>query len=160
MALGSKLFPSSRFFGSSCEWLYNRPLPIEDNGVLLNLKFAAVGSAGSVSPLVFEWILFNEDAVLVKDGHVELSAAAPDQAELTGRVINSMGQAIPNARVTLTDTTEAALSVMSNVFGAYRFGELSFGQTFTLSVEFKALIFTPLTVSVVEQSANIDMIGN
>ena len=30
------------------------PMPIDGNGVLLNLRFTAVGKAGSVSPLLFE----------------------------------------------------------------------------------------------------------
>ena len=36
------------------------PLPIDENGVLLNLRFKAVGEAGSVSPLVWEKIFFND----------------------------------------------------------------------------------------------------
>ena len=36
------------------------PIPIDENGVLLNLKFTAVGQSGSVSPLTFERIMFNE----------------------------------------------------------------------------------------------------
>ena len=50
------------------------PLPIDENGVLLNLRFTAVGKAGSVSPLSFERMMFNEGEPLVSvsDGHVEL----------------------------------------------------------------------------------------
>lgn len=48
--------------------------PIDENGVLLNLRFAAVGAAGSVSPLIFERVMFNEGEprVSVRDGRVEL----------------------------------------------------------------------------------------
>lgn len=48
--------------------------PIDKDGVLLNLRFTAVGSAGSVSPLTFERIMFNdgEPKVSVADGRVEL----------------------------------------------------------------------------------------
>jgi hypothetical protein len=35
-------------------------MPIYEDGVLLNLRFTAVGAAGSVSPLTFERIIFNE----------------------------------------------------------------------------------------------------
>ena len=51
--------------------------PIDENGVLLNLRFTAVGAAGSVSPLTFERILFNEGEprVTVFDGLVEISAS-------------------------------------------------------------------------------------
>jgi hypothetical protein len=50
------------------------PLPIEGDGVLLNLRFAAVGTSGSVSPLTFERVVFNEGGRIVTttDGRVEL----------------------------------------------------------------------------------------
>ena len=54
------------------------PMPIDGNGVLLNLKFTAVGAPGSVSPLTWERIMFNEGELttMTTDGQVELSAAA------------------------------------------------------------------------------------
>ena len=138
------------------------PLPIDKNGLLLNLRFNAVGAPGSVSPLTFERMMFNEGdpGTLVTDGMVQLSAAAADQAEITGRLLNSMGQGLPNARVTLTDTAGNTRTAISNGFGAYRFGGLTVGQTFTIGVESKQLGFTPLTVSVTDQSVNVDLIAN
>ena len=49
-------------------------MPIDKDGVLLNLRFAAVGNSGSVSPLLFERIMFNEGGprVNVADGRIEL----------------------------------------------------------------------------------------
>ena len=48
------------------------PTPISEDGVLLNLRFAAVGSAGTISPLTFERVIFNEgeSATVVSDGNV------------------------------------------------------------------------------------------
>ncbi len=48
--------------------------PIDEDGVLLNLRFTAVGVAGSVSPISFERLMFNEGEprVSVVDGKVEL----------------------------------------------------------------------------------------
>jgi hypothetical protein len=105
--------------------------------------------------------MFNEGdpATLVTDGQVELSAAAPNQAEMTGRVVNAMGQGIPNAIVTLTDTTGASRSMVSDESGVYRFGGLQVGQTFTVRVDSKVMAFAPLTVSVTSQSVNVDMIA-
>jgi len=62
------------------------PMPIDRDGVLLNLRFNALGMAGSVSALTFERITFNEGdpAALATDGQVELSAAAADQAQISG----------------------------------------------------------------------------
>jgi uncharacterized delta-60 repeat protein len=51
------------------------PMPISQNGVLLNLGFVAVGKAGAVSPLSFERIIFNEGEprVAVAYGQVEIA---------------------------------------------------------------------------------------
>jgi hypothetical protein len=48
------------------------PMPIDENGILLNLRFTAVGSPGSVSPLIWERIMFNEGELQVTatDGQV------------------------------------------------------------------------------------------
>ena len=49
--------------------------PIDSDGVLLNLRFVAVGKAGSVSPISFERIMFNEgeSGVTATDGQIELT---------------------------------------------------------------------------------------
>ena len=54
------------------------PMPINGNGILLSLRFTAVGAAGSVSPLTWEKILFNEGEpdTMATDGQIELSAAS------------------------------------------------------------------------------------
>ena len=51
------------------------PLPIENDGVLLNLRFSTVGSTGKVSPLRFEQILFNdgEPDAIASEGLIEIS---------------------------------------------------------------------------------------
>ena len=50
-------------------------MPIDEDGVLLNLRFTAVGKSGSVSHLTFERIMFNEGEprVMVSEGRVEIS---------------------------------------------------------------------------------------
>lgn len=50
------------------------PLPIDNDGLLLNLKFMAVGEFGSVSPLTWGHFIFNEGDPLVNttDGLVQL----------------------------------------------------------------------------------------
>lgn len=55
------------------------PMPLTENGVLLNLRFTAVGASGAASPLTWERILFNEDSfdTSVSNGMVEISAAGP-----------------------------------------------------------------------------------
>jgi hypothetical protein len=53
-------------------------IPIGENGVLLNLRFSAVGVVGAVSPLTFERLMFNEGEPqsMATDGRVELTVVA------------------------------------------------------------------------------------
>ncbi len=49
-------------------------MPLDGNGVLLNLRFTSVGAPGSVSPLTWERFMLNEGLpVTASDGLVELS---------------------------------------------------------------------------------------
>ncbi|MFN0277202.1 MAG: peptidoglycan DD-metalloendopeptidase family protein [Pyrinomonadaceae bacterium] len=50
------------------------PTPLSGNGVLLNLKFIAVGAPGTISPLIWERIMFNEGEprTMSTDGQVKL----------------------------------------------------------------------------------------
>jgi hypothetical protein len=53
------------------------PTPIKDDGVLLNLKFTAIGASGSVSPLTWDRILFNKSSPgLIENGQIIVSPAA------------------------------------------------------------------------------------
>ncbi len=50
-------------------------MPIDEDGVLLNLRFTTVGSYGSATTLIFERIMFNEGEpqVMSSDGRIELN---------------------------------------------------------------------------------------
>ncbi len=50
------------------------PMPIKEDGVLLYLRFTVVGAPGSVSPISWERIMFNdgEPGVITVDGKIEL----------------------------------------------------------------------------------------
>lgn len=135
--------------------------PLNGNGVLMNLRFTAVGAPGSVSPLMWERFVMNEGRPrsLSTDGQVELSAAAPNQAEINGRLLTAMGQGIANARVILTDLNGQSRAVVTNELGYYRFGLLQVGQTYTLSTDARRQSVMPLTISVTSQIVNVDLIA-
>ncbi len=135
--------------------------PIGQNGVLFNLRFYAVGAPGSVSPIAFEQIMFNEGdpGTVVADGAVELSAAVAAQNEIIGRVLDAMGTGLPNVHVTITDTAGVVRRAMTNSLGVYRFGGLKAGQTFTINVHGVHAVFTPLTASITSESVYVDMIA-
>src|SRR5204863_1722513 len=90
------------------------PVPLNGNEVLLKLRFKAVGAPGAVSPLIWERIMFNEGSPrsVANDGSIEVSAADPNQAEISGRLATAMGQGVANASVTLTDSNGGTRSVV------------------------------------------------
>ncbi len=136
-------------------------MPINSNGVLLKLRFTAVGTPGSMSPISWERLLLNEGdprAVTV-DGSVKLTDAAPSEAEISGMVLDAYGTAVSNARVTLTDTTGHNRSMLSNSLGIYRFAGLQIGETYTLGLESKRYSFTPITVSTLSRTTSQDIIA-
>jgi autotransporter-associated beta strand protein len=137
------------------------PAPLTEDGLLLNLKFTAVGAPGAVSRLTWDRLVLNEGdpRTLATDGQVELSESKPGQAEIAGRVVDTIGQFVRNARVRCADTTGENRYAVSNELGVYRFGGLHLGQTCALSVESKALIFMPLTISVTDQQITVDLIA-
>lgn len=135
--------------------------PVSDNGVLLNLNFTAVGEQGAVSPLKWESLLLNEGdpRVLPIDGQIELVRGAPNQAEISGRLLSAYGTGVPHTIVKLTDTTGLSVSALTDESGAYRFGGLRIGETYTLTSGAQRLRFTPLTISVADQAVNVDLIA-
>ncbi len=137
-------------------------MPLDNNGLLLNLRFTAGGASGTVSPLMWERIMFNEgdSLTMTANGQVELSSAVINPAEINGRVITALGLGVPNARVTLTDTDEQTRTAVSNGFGYYRFSGLELGETYTFSVESRGWAFTPITVSVTDEVISVDMIAS
>ncbi|MBK8466116.1 MAG: carboxypeptidase regulatory-like domain-containing protein [Chloracidobacterium sp.] len=137
------------------------PMPINADGTLLNLRFTAVGAPGAATPLTWERLLLNEGdpQVIVADGRVEIAVAAADQAEISGRALTPFGEAIPNTRVTITDTAGQSRSLLANQLGEYRFTGLQYGQTYTVHADAKGHNFTPLTISVTGRSAAADLIA-
>ncbi|MFN0277467.1 MAG: InlB B-repeat-containing protein [Pyrinomonadaceae bacterium] len=134
--------------------------PLDGNGVLVNLRFTAVGAPGTVSPLTFERMILNEGTprTTAADGQVELSDADTKEPILSGRLLTAKGEAVANARVTLIDLKGQSRFAISDEFGGYRFGGLQSGQTYTVSVDSPA-VFVPLTVSVTSQLTSVDMIA-
>lgn len=136
-------------------------MPLVGDGVLLNLRFTAIGAAGSISPLTWDNLILNEGGIetATTDGQVELTAAAPDQAELTGRVLTANGQPIANTRVTITNTRGESHSILTNGLGYYRFGSLHVGDTYTLNVKTREYRFNTVTVSISGQLTDVDVIA-
>ncbi len=71
--------------------------PLTDNGVLMNLKFTAIGTLGSVSPIRWTRIMLNEGSprVTTTDGQVEISSTIEDQSEIGSWLFGLEDKKIP-----------------------------------------------------------------
>jgi len=126
-------------------------------GTLINLKFNVVGSAGQVSPLVFQdytdpgntmhpGFSFNEGdpPALTFPGSVCVTASLT--GNVTGRVLTAAGAGIRNAKVVISGgSLTAPRTVTTGSFGYYDFDGLDLGQTYTVTVNSKIFRFTPAT---------------
>ncbi len=136
-------------------------MPISGAGVLMNLKFNAVGAPGTISPLTFSNFMFNEGipAGTATNGQVTIAGPTAASVSLSGRLLTVLGRGVANARVTLTDTTGEAQTARSNSTGFYQFENVVPGQTYVLSVTSKRYTFLPQVVSVVDNLVNFDLIA-
>ncbi|MDQ3799858.1 MAG: carboxypeptidase regulatory-like domain-containing protein, partial [Acidobacteriota bacterium] len=91
-------------------------------------------------------------------GDVEVTVTA----SISGRVVNTSGRGIANARITLSDSTGVVRIARTNPFGYYRFTGLAAGREYFLSVGSKQIYtFAPsvLRINLFEDYAQADFIG-
>ncbi len=80
---------------------------------------------------------------------------------VTGRVLTSEGRGITNAIVTITDQNGNQRSAITGRFGTYRFGDLTSGETYVLTVRSRRFLFESPTqvISVVDNINDADFIA-
>ena len=134
---------------------------LENDGVLLNLKFAAIGSAGSVSALTFKGMLLNEGEPQIRatDGEITITGASTDSDSIGGRLITSTGEAVTKAQVILTSGSGEIRLVYVNELGYFNFDKVTIGETYVISVESSSHKFTPQTVSAGEGVTQLTIIA-
>ena len=134
--------------------------PMNGEGVLINLRFSAVGAVGSSTILSIGDLMLNEGEIESSAVGGELHVVSSLQpGTISGKLLTSTGQGVPNTRVTLTATTGETRSARSSSFGNFEFGSLVSGETYTLSVESRLYTFTPVTVSMGDSAVNVDLIA-
>jgi hypothetical protein len=134
--------------------------PLESKGLLLNLKFTALGETGSSSPLAFQNFMFNEGEIrsATIDGNVQITAQPEDEASIEGKLITADGIGLPNTRVTLTNSnTGETYTVLSNGFGIYRFGGVKSGSTYLISIESRQFMFAPQAITVLGDMTDVNL---
>ncbi len=135
-------------------------LPLASKGLLLNLKFTALGEAGSSTPLTLETFMVNEGDQRVKtfNGMVKITDQPEEEASIEGRLFTSEGKGVSSAWVTLTNSnTGETYTVLSNPFGVYRFGGIKTGRTYVISVESKDFTFAPQAISLLNDMTGVDL---
>ncbi len=134
-------------------------VPVNGDGVFVNLKFSAIGSAGTSSPLRIRGFRFNDGNIQTTTVDGQISIAASSDVSIRGRVLTPMGQGLRNTRVVLTNTTGVQTFAISSSFGQFEFGGLTRGETYTVSVQSKRFRFAPQVVSVSDSVTAMDLIA-
>jgi hypothetical protein len=131
-------------------------------GVLLNLKFTAIGSVGSFSPLTWQRFMFNEGnpQSATTNGQVTISSPTASTVSVSGRVTTANGSGVVKARVTLTDMNGETRTVTTNPFGYFFFTDVPAGETYIFSVSHKRYSFSPQVLTVTEETNNLNFIAS
>lgn len=92
-------------------------------------------------------------------GIVTILSPTAANVSVGGKVSSAFGEAIPNARMILTDTTGATISAVSNSFGNYRFDGVRVGETYTLTTTARGFTFAPQVVSATSDISEMNIIA-
>lgn len=102
----------------------------------------------------------NLDFALARFG----SSCSPPAANVSvsGRVTTAAGQGLPNALMTLTDSTGQTRQARSSSFGYYRFEDVTAGETYVLTVNSKRFTFAvpSRVISVSDDVTDADFIAS
>lgn len=91
--------------------------------------------------------------------NVALTSSAAN-VTLSGRILDSDGRAIRNARVSLTDSAGVTRTVISNAFGNYHFEELEAGASYIIGATAKGRQFSSQFVNAGNDVNSFDLIAD
>ena len=97
-------------------------------------------------------------AFSVKGGFLSSPSIAPTAAavSISGRILNMSGGGLVNAFVTLTDMNGNARTILTKKFGAFRFDDVTAGESYIITVTSRHYTFQPQVISVLENLTNVD----
>ena len=75
---------------------------------------------------------------------------------VSGRVLTADGHGVRNARVSITDSNGNVRTAITGSFGYYRFEDIEAGRTYVIGVQVKRYSFTPRTIDVLDNLADVD----
>ena len=80
-------------------------------------------------------------------------------ASVSGRVMTPDGRSLRNAVVSITDPAGIMRTTTTSSFGNYRFENVSIGGSYSIGVSSKRYRFSPRSVAVNNDLANVDFVG-
>ena len=89
------------------------------------------------------------------DGNVNIAPPTSATVAVGGRVTNENGDGVSNAEVSLVGGGVSRIA-RTNGFGYYRFDDVEVGETYVIGVTSKRYTFVSRTVTVVEETPNLD----
>ena len=134
--------------------------PVSGSGVLLKLKFQAVGANGTSSNLSFAPFMFNEGlpSNMSNTGQIRLLSTTASSATISGRVASASGKALSGVTVILTDSRGATRSARTNLRGIYQFDQVPTGETYTINVSNKLETGNPQIITPNGNLSGVDFI--
>jgi hypothetical protein len=136
--------------------------PVTGDGSYVDLKFVGLGALGTSTSLTIREFGVNDGSTgsVVTDGQLTIGSAASSNATISGRVLSQDGRGVRNAQVMLTNSSGAVVQTSSGPRGTFQFGNLTMGETYTLTVVSRRFAFQPRSVAITDSAMmGIDLIG-
>ncbi len=113
----------------------------------------------SSDPVITEVVDGNATTLSTAFTAANVSLLVPTSAGATvdGTVTRANGAALSRATVILSGTSGARRSVLTNGFGRFRFDDVAVGETYTIEVRAKGLVFRPRLITVTEDVNGIEI---
>jgi hypothetical protein len=135
-------------------------LPVSGDGVYADLRFTAMGNAGSSTSLSIKRFRIDDGSTdtATVNGRVTITSAA-HTSSINGRVLATDGRPLSRMNVVMTSTSGEAFTAVTSSFGYFSFDGLTVGETYTLRVESKRYRFGDTAVSVTDSIAEVELIA-
>ncbi len=87
---------------------------------------------------------------------IPLSPPTAANVSVSGRVMTSEGRGLRNAFVTATNSSGIQRTVMTGIFGQYRFDDLPTGETYVISIRSRRFSYEPRVVALTDELTGFD----
>ncbi|HTH51799.1 MAG TPA: carboxypeptidase-like regulatory domain-containing protein, partial [Pyrinomonadaceae bacterium] len=88
------------------------------------------------------------------------TASTAAGVSVSGRVLNSFGAGIRNARVIMRDQAGNVRTTYSNAFGSYSFADVQVGEAYIFGVQARGYSFGEQVVQVFDTLTSVDFMPN